>query len=305
MNFLSTQQRGALYAALSGLCYGLVGYFGISIIDAHLSVHTMLFWRFFVATSFIAMLLIPNYKELFCWGMQHLKAFLYGLLFYGTSTTLYFTASQYIGTGLAMVIFFTFPAMVMLINVLFYKASVSKSYYGAFALIALGLYFLVDSKTFSFDLYGVGIGVLCAFLYACYIAATKKITLKPMVSACMVSAGCMMTGLLFALFDGSFHVPPTLHCWVDIVIMGLVCTAIPILLLLQALKYISSEKASMLSVLEPVFVVVFGIVLLDEAVSGMEFLGVAVILSGAFITLLGDTEKPVTVEEATGPKSSA
>ncbi len=303
MNFLSTQQRGALYAALSGLCYGLVGYFGISIIDAHLSVYTMLFWRFFVATAFVGLLLIPQYKEVIRLDVQYLKAFLYGLLFYGTSTTLYFIASQYIGTGLAMVIFFTFPAMVMLINVLFYKASVRKSYYGAFTLIALGLYFLVNPETFSFDLYGIGIGVLCAFLYACYIAATKKITLKPMVSAFMVSAGCMMTGLLLALFDGSFQVPSNLHCWVDIISMGLVCTAVPILLLLQALKYISSEKASMLSVLEPVFVVVFGIVLLDEAVSGMEFLGIVVILSGALITLLGHAEKPVTIEPLP-PKSS-
>ena len=298
MKFLSPERLGALYAASSGLCYGLVGYFGIRIIDAGSSVSSMLFWRFFVATVFMGLLLIPQYKQVLQSGMQGLKAFLYGMLFYGSSTTIYFIASQYIGTGLAMVIFFTFPAMVMLINVLAYKATIGKIYYLAFAMIAVGLAFLVNPESISFDLYGIALGVLCAFLYAIYIAATKKITLPPMVSTLLVSAGCMMSGLVFALYDSSFTVPVDYASWCNILCMGLICTAIPILLMLQGFKYISSEKASMLSVLEPVFVVIFGIVLLGEAVCGKEFIGIAAVLSGALLTLFSDRESVVLVDNA-------
>ncbi|MCE5293758.1 MAG: DMT family transporter [Chlamydiales bacterium] len=282
---LSNQHVGALFAISSGLCYGLVGFFGVSFIEAGYSVSAMLFWRFFVATVCVGVMLLPQIKQVFTSGSHAVKAFLYGLLFYGTSTTLYFMASQYIGTGLAMVILFTFPAMVMLINMVVYKATIRKMYVVAFGLMLLGMVFLVNPNSFSFDLYGIGLGVLSAVLYACYIAASKHINLSPLVSTLMVSAGCMSTSLIHSITENSFRVPQELESWLWIIAMGTICTAIPILLLLQGFKYISSEKASMLSVLEPVFVVFFGILLLGEEVSAQELLGVFIILSGAMMTL--------------------
>ena len=50
-------------------------------------------------------------------------------------------------------------------------------------------------------------------------------------------------------------------------------------------KYISSEKAAIVSVLEPVFVLLSGIILLGETVSVMQIFGTIIILSGAVITL--------------------
>jgi drug/metabolite transporter (DMT)-like permease len=67
--------------------------------------------------------------------------------------------------------------------------------------------------------------------------------------------------------------------------MAIICTALPILLLLKGLKYISSEKAAIVSVLEPVFVLLSGIILLGETVSVMQIFGTIIILSGAVITL--------------------
>ena len=62
-------------------------------------------------------------------------------------------------------------------------------------------------------------------------------------------------------------------------------TVIPILLMLYGLKYISSEKASILSVLEPVFVVIFGILLLGESLRFLSAVGIVLILAGALMTL--------------------
>ncbi|MBS0656508.1 MAG: DMT family transporter [Verrucomicrobia bacterium] len=287
------EHRGALLAMLAGLCYGLVGFFGMSIIKADCSVSAMLFWRFFVSSLFMAVVLIPKYRTLVPIDRQSIQAFLYGMLFYGTSTTLYFIASLYIGTGLAMVIFFTFPAFVMLINAAFYKVVIRKIYYLALALMTFGLAFLVNPENISLDLYGIALSVLCAGLYGCYIAASKRISVPPMLSTFMVSLGCMTASLLFALFDSSLALPQSFSCWIDIIAMGLICTAIPILLLLQCFTYISSEKASMLTVLEPVFVVIFGILLLDEEMTAYKLSGIIIILSGALITLLSDKAKEI------------
>ena len=67
--------------------------------------------------------------------------------------------------------------------------------------------------------------------------------------------------------------------------MALISTALPILLLLEAMKYISSTKASILSVLEPLFVVIFGVILLDEQISLAEGCGVVIVLAGAMLAL--------------------
>ncbi len=282
--------KGSLYAIASGLCYGLIGYFGIRIIQEDLSVSCMLFWRFFIASLFMGLLILAKRDWTGLISKDSIKAFLSGFFFYGTSTTLYFIASLYLGTGLAMVIFFTFPGMVMLINSLFFKAPFYKTYLAAFAVTMLGMIFLVDTAAFSADLWAIGICLFCAFLYASYIIASKRVTLDSNISTLMVSTGCMMTSFILSLVEGGFFIPETSTCWFNIICMGLIGTAIPILLLLAALKYISSEKASLLSVLEPVFVVIFGILLLGEEVSGKEIAGMGIILSGTILTLIGGKE---------------
>lgn len=288
MNFLTTQKQGALYAISSGLCYGLMGYFGVTLMNSGLSVFNMLFWRFVIATLFVLILLLPKYQNLYKLSKESVKVLLYGIVFYGTGTITYFMASRHIGTGLSMVIFFSFPAIVMLLNIVFYRTKVSMLYYFAFAIIIVGMICLADKQALSFDILGIVLGLLSALCYACYIFSSKRIVLSPLLSTFMVSAGCMITCLLAAVMDSSLHIPIGAHNWFNIISMGLVCTALPILLLLQALKYISSEKASMLSVLEPIFVVIFGILLLDEQVTSLQIVGIVVVLSGALMTLLPD-----------------
>jgi len=286
MTILSTQKQGALYAISSGLCYGLMGYFGVSLMNAGLSVFNMLFWRFLIASLFVLLLLLPEYKRVFIVNKHNIQVFLYGMIFYGIGTITYFMASQYIGTGLSMVIFFSFPAIVMLLNIIFYKTKITLLYYAACAIIMIGMFFLADPQAVSFDRIGIALGLLSAFCYGAYIFSSKKIQLAPLQSTFMVSTGCMLTCLIVALIDSSFYMPAAFQDWFNIITMGLLCTAVPILLLLQSFKYISSEKAAILSVLEPVFVILFGVLLLDEQLSVLQVVGVIIVLSGALLTLL-------------------
>ena len=285
-SFLSSPNYGAFYAALSGLLFGLLGYFGLSVINAHLSTYNMLFWRFLVSSLFIFVLLLPRIKSVILAPTELIKIIFYGLAFYGSGSILYFHAAQSIGSGLAMVIFFTYPTMVMLVNFLVYKQNISKIYYLALIIILVGMLFLVHGSEFIFDLKGLGLGVLSAFLYALYIITSKNSSVPPLISTFWISIGSALVCLLCSLLSKSFLVPMDFKIWFDIGGIGIICTALPILLLLKGLKQISSLQASILSVLEPVFVVIFGIILLDEKVSLTQALGIVILLSGALLTLL-------------------
>lgn len=285
MKFLSHEHKGSLYAILSGFLYGLLGYFGVTIMAADFSVTTMQFWRFAISSLVVCVLLLPQLKTIKEDPKEMLKAFFLGAFFYSGSAIIYFYAAKYIGTGLGMVIFFTYPAFVMILNYLLYKTKIPKSYYVALSMIVIGMVMLIDIYAVKLDIVGIGLGIITALFYAGYMVFSKKNRITPMVSTFMVSLGCMVTSLIVSLFNHSFATPTTLNVWMNVCGMGIICTAVPILLLLQAMKYLSSEKASILSVLEPVFVMLFGVLLLGEKVSIMQTMGIVIILSGAVLTL--------------------
>jgi len=288
MNIISLfkQQRGVLYAVSSGLCYGLLGYFGISLMNSGLSISNMLFWRFTIATLFMCVILIPKYKTIFNSYKKNLLFIVYGIVFYTSSAMFYFMSSKHIGSGLAMVIFFTYPAIVMMFNVLFHKMVLRNTYYISFFIIIIGMICLANANKLTFNILGISLGILAAFLYACYILASKRTHIAPSISTLMVSLGSMISCLIASYVYDTFNIPNGFNEWFNIVGMGTLCTAIPILFFLQALKYISSEQASMLSVFEPVAVLIFGVILLGEKISIIQIAGAIIILSGAITTLL-------------------
>ncbi len=291
MKLLSDIKKGSLYALTSGLLYGLIGYFGIMIMNAGISIYNMVFFRFLISTLSILPLAIFHYKTLFASPKENLKMFFYGLGLYAFSAIFYFISSKYLGTGLAMVISFTYPAFVVIFNVLYYRITFQKIYYIALPMMVIGMFMLVDSEGATFDLVGIFFGLLASFVYALYIIGSKTSKLHAIPSTFLVSLGCMSTSLILTIFDGSLIIPRGFEVWKNILGIGIICTSIPILLLLVSFKYISSESASILSVSEPIFVLIFGIILLNEKISMIEIMGATAILVAAFITLLPEKSK--------------
>jgi drug/metabolite transporter (DMT)-like permease len=282
---MSQEYRGSIYAILSGCLYGFIGYFGLSAINGNMSASTMLFWRFLISSLIIFIIILPRIKNSDDAYKNMFIAFLTGAVYYGISTWLYFLSSQYIGSGLAMVIFFCYPVLIMLLNYFFYGQLIPKVYYLAILVILVGMGFMVDLDALSFNLWGIFLGIASAFFYACYIIGSKRNKLSPNMSTLMVCLGCMVTSLIFSLFTHSFTFPESMAVWRNLFGISVIATVVPILLLLYSLKYISSEKASILSVLEPVFVVILGVLLLNEELRLWSVLGVVLVLSGAVITL--------------------
>lgn len=269
-----------------------MGYFGANLINSGLSVYNMVFWRFCASTLCMMIILLPKYRMVAQTGREGVKILVYGAIFYSPSTILYFMASRYIGTGLAMVVFFVYPAIVMTLNIILYKARILKIYYLALGMLMAGIICLADMKGFTFDPTGIVLAILSAVFYAFYILVSKKVVVQPGASTLMVCAGCMITCFIGANIDSSFHIPVGLENWLNIICMAVICTALPIVLLLCGLKYISSEKASMLSVLEPVFVVLCSTMLLGETITLIQLIGIIAVLSGALITFLPSRANP-------------
>ena len=284
---MQTHRRtGAIYVALSGLLFGLIGYFGISIVHANISVNTMLFWRFLIASVFMCVIIIPKLSVLHIRMREITAAFIYGVLFYGPSSTLYFMAANAIGSGLSMVLFYTFPAMVLFMDFFITKHAIGRSYFVAVGIILIGMICLTCGDVSQFNWLGTGLSLLSAFLFALYMVLSKTSTAPAYLDTIMVCLGSAMSALMMAFFEHSFVIPSETMIWKNILGIGTLCTSIPILLLLKGLKNISALQASILSVLEPVFVIFFGVVLLGESISAIQYLGVVTLLGGALLALI-------------------
>jgi drug/metabolite transporter (DMT)-like permease len=107
--------------------------------------------------------------------------------------------------------------------------------------------------------------------------------------------------------QGALQVPSTQAAWGHIFLFALIGTVLPIFLLLQGMKTLSANKASIISVLEPVAVLAVGALILEEEVSPLQCLGAAIILLSAmavqFDKEISPKQEPLA-HELTTAKSS-
>ncbi|RAP36253.1 hypothetical protein B1207_08890 [Legionella quinlivanii] len=285
-NFTS-RQAGIFYTLLSGLLFGLLGYFGMSLINAQLSVYNTQFWRFLLSAICLSLMLLPSLNKTCIAKIELFKLFLCGSFFYSSCAIFYFQASKHIGSGLAMIIFYTYPVMVMITNKMVFRISISKLYYPVLLMIGCGLILLTHgSINGNLDLSGILFSLIAAFLYALYIICGKKSPVPALPASLMLCLGCLPTCFFAAWLEQSFSVPNGFHNWINLLGLSILCTALPIMCLLKGLQYLNTVQASILSVLEPIFVLLFGMLLLGEQINLIQMAGVIVLLGGAFLSLL-------------------
>lgn len=287
MIVFSNQLRGTFLVAFSGVLYGLLGYLGTRLIDENFSIENMLFWRFFVAMLWMLGTLLIK-KISFQDISPHsslIKIIFFAAITYSGSSIFYFLATQEIGTGVAMVIFFSYPMFVAIFAWALTNWEINKLAILSLIMVLIGLIFLKGHGKNTLNLIGVFYALVGSLFYAVYVYGSQNMT-RAIDSTRLTMLICLANTLIFltmACYTNSLSLPHTLTAWICVVAIGIITTALPIQLLLDGLKYISPIKASILSVLEPVVTVIVGLLLLNETISPAQSLGVMIVLLAAVL----------------------
>lgn len=128
--------------------------------------------------------------------------------------------------------------------------------------------------------------LFCAFTYSVHIiffdGYTRKYDLALLV---MVQMGTLAAGnvILAAIFE-SFVMPKSAYVWMSVIICGLFASALAFYVQGYAQKVLSPTRTSMVLIMEPVFSLVFGMMLLSERLSWRGWLGCGLIFLGMLIT---------------------
>ena len=210
-----------------------------------------------------------------------------GILFSLSSLTL-FESFRYIDVGVACTILFIYPIIVAILMAIFFKEKLTKTVLSAIGLTSIGIMLLYNGKPDScLNLYGVGIVLTSALMYALYIVGVKNIKTVRRINSAKMSFYVMLSGMLVYIYNLKFctqlQILDKPFAWVLVICLALFPTIISIETITIAIKLIGSTKTAILGALEPLTAIFFGVLLFQEQLTVRIVCGVVLILLGVFL----------------------
>lgn len=218
----------------------------------------------------------------------------------GLTATFYLSALDHLAVPLTVVIFYTFPLIVMLLSNRLEGRPISRQQMLVFAIAFAGLLLAVGP---SFEQLTVR-GVLFALVAACSCAALFLVagqvqgsTVRTLFWIQLIVAPI---SLVFLLVNGG---PKPLDVFARApvaIAIAMAAYAIGFVFQLMASKRISASRTSLLFLFEPVTAIVFAAWFIGETLSWLQLAGVALILAGLAAEILLDQRPSATATSEPG-----
>ena len=280
--------KGYLCAFISAFTYGLIPLFMIPIKkEESFSVDATLFYRFLIASGAIVFFLFYQKERLRISFREMLIMSLLGLL-YALSAEFLFLAYDYLSPGIASTIFFSYPIIVALVLILFYKEKLTLPTLLSLLLVVAGVGVLSIKKEEALNYIGLGISLLGALVYALYILIVNKVRIE--FSGVKISFYSMLFSSLYFLVKSLLlRESITISSWAlagDLTLFAIITTSLSLVTLVYAVRYIGSTPTAIMGAFEPIVAVLISVGLFGEQLTPSLVIGGMVIITGVLIDIL-------------------
>jgi drug/metabolite transporter (DMT)-like permease len=142
------------------------------------------------------------------------------------------------------------------------------------------------------SLVGITAMLLTALAYACgtvyghYVASSNPAALACGQQAC----GAAVAAIISLLFEPRATWNQSISVWLLLVIVGVICSALPTALYLRLLARAASVPAALVAYLQPVWASLLGSAILGEPIRAVALLGTAIVVAGIALT----TRRPLS-----------
>ena len=291
---MSDTLKGYLFALVSALTYGMIPLFMIPLKKLDFfSVDTALFYRFLIAAILILGYLVFYQKESVKINLKEGIIFSILGLFYALSAEFLFIAYDFLSPGIASTIFFIYPIMVALILGIFFKEKITLATTISLFIVVVGVGVLSIKDNFEINYIGLFVSLLGALMYALYMIIVNKTKIK--ASGVKVSFYSMVFASLFFLVKtlvlGNSVAIPSLKIGTHLTLFALITTALSVVSLVYAIKFIGSTPTAIMGAVEPVVAVMISVGLFDETLTSSLIAGVIIIISGVLIDVVFNKKK--------------
>lgn len=232
-------------------------------------------------------------------GRQLRACVLAGVLVFGCTLLLY-SSYTYIPVGLATTLHFLYPLYVVLYDVVFRKRKMGPWRAAGLALGVAGVLVSADTSGATVqNMRGVLLALGSGLLYAAYILALGYENRRP-VPVYRLMFVVSLTGVplcgLAGLVTGSLTITLTPGGWGYAVAAALLVSVAGCVLFQQGTRCVGEADAAILSLLEPIGSILFGLWLMNETLSPRAIFGSALILVGLLLNALGGRRREKSLE---------
>ncbi len=280
------QVLGLIFVLLAGFGFGFLGIFGRYAFQSGLTVGELLTFRFVLASLLLWVGLFAFKRDLIKLPLrQVLVSAGLGVFGYAVFSTFYFKSIEGISVPLAALLLFTFPIFVNLGAHFFLKERMTKNQVISLLLACVGLGILLWGPLVVNSPAAVAYALIAAVTYAVYVLVSGKVqqNVAPLSSSLYVISASALA--LFVIHQPAIMRVTELTSKQMFIISGIavISTIAPLTLFLAGLQKLSSSKASIVVMIEPVVATVAAFFFLGEQLSILQIGGALLVLLALFI----------------------
>jgi drug/metabolite transporter (DMT)-like permease len=196
-----------------------------------------------------------------------------------------------ISIGLALLVFYTYPAMIAVVSTLFFGERLDRARWAALGVSLVGLILVLvgAGQVGELDPLGVGLaflGALCQVAYA--LSARHGFPSIPAPQAAggtfVVAAAAYLAASLVIGHLGELGQPlDSGAALVPVVFAGIIGAGIPTMAWIMGIRILGAPRAAIISTLEPVVGIVLAALLLAELPTPLQVMGGACIVVAAIV----------------------
>lgn len=202
--------------------------------------------------------------------------------------TAFFQSINVSNVAIGLLSFSSFPLFTAAIEPVVLRQRPSRVQIVAAGIVLVGVYLLVPSPSLrNSDTVGVLWGLLAGATFAVLSVMNRLLGRGyPSIAISLYQDGTAALVLLPVLLVAH---PAALFTWrtqILLATLGLVCTALAHTLFIEGLRSVTAQLASLIASLEPVWGILFALLLLNEVPTGRTLLGGAIILVATLLPAL-------------------
>lgn len=227
-----------------------------------------------------------------------------------------FVAFGRITVALALLGFYTYPALITLAVVVIERRRPNRVQLAAVAMATVGMAVVVlggvDPATgLTFDLLGLVLALVAAVAQTVFVLVSRHgFPAVPIDQASFVVLGGGFLGFVaIALLTGggAAVVGPLSNpiAWPYLIAGGVLGAGIPTTLFLLGIRWIGGVRSGILALLEPVVGALLAALMLDESLRPIQLLGGALVLAAAFLLQRARSQPGAATELGAGPRLAA
>lgn len=284
--------KGAILSAISALGYALLPVFALFAYRGNISVSTLLFFRFIFAAIILFGYILFKYRKISIKKKDLLFLFILGGICYNLQARCYFTSVKYIPAALTSLILYTYPMLVTILSAIFDKEQVTLKIGSAIGISFIGLILILGTSFQSLS----GLGVILAFgsalVYSIYIVIGNRVlkSTEPLLATASItlfsSIGVLTSGLLMK--DVGFHFKA--GAWLPIMGLVLFSTVLAMLFFFKGMELIGPSRASIISMLEPLFTVILMTLIFRDNLTIFQLVGGFIVLASSILVVKTQTQ---------------